>query len=371
MFISLMWYFTMTWGVGLKSDWLGTAWRHGVITWAGMSSTMTWTAITSVTSWTSRDRNWTFVHLSWNVFWPWPGTAMKPWKWCGNGTTGGDSATGVAGGSCVTLGWGLLDLSLVFSINACMPDSTVWRICWIISSGLKVMLGPCWTGWDGVGAGGVWTTELESELVTELETVGSSYHLHKLTKLCCRLRWSKGRRWPAKVPHVLRKVWPTTRKHGQIWQVWQHCQTITIMVKITNIWCIHNSCSIRDKAQGPRLSSHNPLDSWRVQPLKLRAQFQPHQSNQKEETTPVKHVLLPVHVKWLRAVSWSNREVVVVASQLWRVSEKEEGPVQRPVVQHTLPDRHVKQWKKASCSLYLNELLIQKCKFRHRFTVNC
>ena len=26
--------------------------------------------------------------------------------------------------------------------------------------------------------------------------------------------------------------------------------------------------------------------------------------------------------------------------------------------------------KMASCSLYLNELLIQKCKFRHRFTVN-
>ena len=43
----------------------------------------------------------------------------------GNGTTGGGSATGVAGGGCGTLGGGLLDLSLVISINACMPDSTV------------------------------------------------------------------------------------------------------------------------------------------------------------------------------------------------------------------------------------------------------
>jgi len=30
----------------------------------------------------------------------------------------------------------------------------------------------------------------------------------------------------------------------------------------------------------------------------------------------------------------------------------------------------VKKKKKASSSLYLDELLIQKCKFRHRFTVN-
>ena len=59
---------------------------------------------------------------------------------------GGDSATGVADGSGTPLACGLLDLSLVISINACMPDSTVLRICCIISSGLKVGCGSCGAG---------------------------------------------------------------------------------------------------------------------------------------------------------------------------------------------------------------------------------
>ena len=75
----------------------------------------------------------------------------------GNGTMGGDSATGVTDGSGTPLARGLLDLSSVTSINACMPDSTVLPICCIISSGLTVGCGSCGAGCDGIGTGGVWT----------------------------------------------------------------------------------------------------------------------------------------------------------------------------------------------------------------------
>ena len=55
------------------------------------------------------------------------------------------------------------------------------------------------------------------------------------------------------------------------------------------------------------------------------------------------------------------------AMQRHQVAEKWGGQAQRHTVQHSL-DRLVKHWKKASSSLYLDELLIQKCKFRDRFT---
>ena len=63
--------------------------------------------------------------------------------------------------------------------------------------------------------------------------------------------------------------------------------------KNTNIGCIHNSCSIRDKAQRPSAFKSQPSGRLTCSTLELRAQFQPHQSNQKEVTTPVKHVLMP------------------------------------------------------------------------------
>ena len=67
-------------------------------------------------------------------------------------------------------------------------------------------------------------------------------------------------------------------------------------------WCIHNPCSIRDKAQGPRLSNQNPVYSWRVQPLNYVHNFNLTNDHQKKESPYLKHVLLP-HVKWLRSVS--------------------------------------------------------------------
>ena len=64
--------------------------------------------------------------------------------------------------------------------------------------------------------------------------------------------------------------------------------------KNTNIGCIHNSCSIRDKAQRPSAFKSQPSGRLTCSTLELRAQFQPHQRNQKKVTIPAKHVLLPV-----------------------------------------------------------------------------
>ena len=57
-------------------------------------------------------------------------------------------------------------------------------------------------------------------------------------------------------------------------------------------------------------------------------------------TTPVKHVLIPVHVKMAAGslLKYVDREVVVVASNYASQRKGSEATVQRPVVQHTLPD---------------------------------
>ena len=58
-------------------------------------------------------------------------------------------------------------------------------------------------------------------------------------------------------------------------------------------WRIHNSCSIRDKAQGPRLSSHNPLDGLSSQPLNYVHNFNLTNDHQKKEVPHLERVLLP------------------------------------------------------------------------------
>ena len=62
---------------------------------------------------------------------------------------------------------------------------------------------------------------------------------------------------------------------------------------------------------------------------------------------------------------------VVVAASSYAVSIQTNGDslVQRDAVS-TLIRPTGENRKKASGSLYLDELLIQKCKFRHRFTVH-
>ena len=56
-------------------------------------------------------------------------------------------------GGCSPCGRGLFGRSLFFSMKACIPDSTVCRICCIISSGLKTTLDPCWVDEDATGVG--------------------------------------------------------------------------------------------------------------------------------------------------------------------------------------------------------------------------
>ena len=127
------------------------------------------------------------------------------------------------------------------------------------------------------------------------------------------------------------------------------------------------------RLKGPRHSSHNPLDSLRVQPLNYVHNFNLTRQPKKKVTTPEKHVLsLSSQMSWHENGSGQSLErkgECWRGFQLCKSAKKKGGPVQRPVVQNTL-DRRVKQRQMASSSLYLNELLIQKCKFRHRFTVN-
>ena len=47
------------------------------------------------------------------------------------------------------------------------------------------------------------------------------------------------------------------------------------------------------RLKGPRHSSHNPLDSLRVQPLNYVHNFNLTRQPKKKVTTPEKHVLLP------------------------------------------------------------------------------
>ena len=80
---------------------------------------------------------------------------------------------------------------------------------------------------------------------------------------------------------------------------------------------------------------------------------------------------LKLHVKRLRSVSWSKRKIVIVASGYATVlHQKRWSQRQRETVSTQIDIDEWDQEKKAGSSLYLDELLIQKCKFRDRFTVN-
>ena len=102
------------------------------------------------------------------------------------------------------------------------------------------------------------------------------------------------------------------------------------------------SCKIRDKAQGPSAFISQPCKRLTSSTPELRAQLNLTKSTKKEVTTPGKHVLLP-------DFSWKKR---------W-------SQAQRHVVQPN-DIRQGENRKMASCSLYLSELLIQKCKFRQK-----
>ena len=110
----------------------------------------------------------------------------------------------------------------------------------------------------------------ESELETEPETAGSSHHLRKID---------------LEVPSLVEPIQNSTLTQGR-WEnvqgTWQHCQAIEMKTKpssktdASTLAC--NFPLIRLKGQN---SSHNPLDSLRVQPLNYVHKFQPHRETRK------------------------------------------------------------------------------------------
>ena len=104
----------------------------------------------------------------------------------------------------------------------------------------------------------------------------------------------------------------------------------------------HMACKIRDKAQRPSAFISQPCKRLTSSTPELRAQLNLTNDHKKKERPHLKHVLLP-------DFSWKKR---------W-------SQAQRHVVQPN-DIRQGENRKMASCSLYLNELLIQKCKFRQK-----
>ena len=125
----------------------------------------------------------------------------------------------------------------------------------------------------------------------------------------------------------------------------------------------------RDKAQGPRYSiqPHRRLSVFKW----ITCTIEPHQSNQKEVTTPGKHVLSPVHMKMAASslLSFTGKRR---CCRSWKLPVTA-GLIFRKNWRHTAASCSTKRLrqgenrKMASSSLYLNELLIQKGKFRDHF----
>ena len=89
----------------------------------------------------------------------------------------------------------------------------------------------------------------------------------------------------------------------------------------------------RDKALGPSAVRFQPYRRLKYSTPELSAQFQPHQRNQKEVTTPVKHVLIPDHVKMAAGSLLKQQENCCRGFQLCiQRSKKRRGQSQRPVV---------------------------------------
>ena len=135
--------------------------------------------------------------------------------------------------------------------------------------------------------------------------------------------------------HRFRDVGKSSRKHGD-------SVRLSKLVKKTFAWCIHLACKIRDKAQRPSAFISQPCKRLTSSTPELRAQLNLTNDHKKKERPHLKHVLLP-------DFSWKKR---------W-------SQAQRHVVQPN-DIRQGENRKMASCSLYLNELLIQKCKFRQK-----
>ena len=121
-------------------------------------------------------------------------------------------------------------------------------------------------------------------------------------------------------------------------------------------------------------SSHNPLDGLRVQPLNyVHSWTSPTTIKEKIpylQGCPVawscEHV---EHVVSLLSIIEKRGVLSWLPAMLQMVNLKKGGP-RHGGQQFNISTATSETWKKAGSSLYLDELPIQKCKFRHRFTVH-
>ena len=115
----------------------------------------------------------------------------------------------------------------------------------------------------------------------------------------------------------------------------------------------------------------NPLDGLSSQPLNYMHNWTSPTIIKRKSHHTCRHVLLPWSSceKWLRAVSWSNGRLLsrlsaVYSGQAMNIHwQNGDSLKQRAAVQH-IDSRQGENRKKASCSLYLNELPGWECKFR-------
>ena len=110
------------------------------------------------------------------------------------------------------------------------------------------------------------------------------------------------------------------------------------------------------------------MDSLRCQPLNYVHNWTSPTTKKERVTKPASKCPVAWFFIWkgLRSVSWDNRRIVVAASgykplHRWKMV----GPSTAASCS-TLTRPTGENWSKASSSLYLGELLIQKCKFRHQ-----
>ena len=140
--------------------------------------------------------------------------------------------------------------------------------------------------------------------------------VHHVT--CAKLTLKSHRlRTPSIVPHRIRDVRKTSREHGS-----------TVRLVDCENWfkkkrCIHINVQIplvRLNGQSSR-QPYGQLSVFRW----ITCTVEPHQSNQKEVTTPVKHVLLPVHVKMAASSLLKQKEDCYRGFRLCNCSPSKKG----------------------------------------------
>ena len=193
--------------------------------------------------------------------------------------------------------------------------------------------------------------ELRSAPESELETAGSSDHLHKLTLK------SHGLKIPSKVPHRFRDVWEASREHGV------GVRLSRMKQQIHNKRCIHMNVQIPlVRLNGP--DSSQPYGRLKLSTPELRGHL--NLTNDQKEKSTIPASMSFCLIMWACLTCGQSLEQhwkkEVMLSQLPAMQSKVNGekrwsPVLRPVVQQIDIDR-CDQEKWPAVSLYSNELLI-------------